>query len=344
MTTGLIIGKFLPPHRGHAFLVEAARAQVDHLVVLVCSLAREPIAGERRVEWLREMFPGVDVRHHTDENPSWPHEHPEFWEIWTASIRRLVPLGPDLVFSSEDYGEELARRLGARHVLVDRERRAFPVSGTAVRDDPVRHWAFVPDCVRPELARRVVVAGPESTGKTTLARELADRFATAWAPEFARDHLDRRSGGAPVSPPCREEDLPEIARGQLAAEDEAARRSNGLVVCDTDLYTTWFYAEEYFGACPGWIRATAQTRRYDLHLLLDADVPWVADPQRDLPHRRAAMLEWLLRALAADGRRHRVVSGAWDERRRAAVEAIAPLVARRPADRAGLDGMRESAE
>ena len=62
MTRGLVIGKFLPPHRGHAFLIETARRQVDHLVVLVCSLGREPIPGDRRVEWLREMLPGADVR------------------------------------------------------------------------------------------------------------------------------------------------------------------------------------------------------------------------------------------------------------------------------------------
>jgi NadR type nicotinamide-nucleotide adenylyltransferase len=327
MTTGLIIGKFLPPHRGHAFLIETALGRVDRLVVLVCSLAREPIPGARRAGWLREMFPAADVRHLTDENPSWPHEHPRFWEVWTESIRRHVPAGPDVVFSSEDYGEELARRLGASHVLVDRERRAFPVCGTAVREDPVRHWAFVPDCVRPELVRRVVVAGPESTGKTTLARDLAAQLSTACAPEFARRHLDRKYRGAALSPPCREEDLPEIARGQLAGEDEAARLSRGVVVCDTDLYATWFYAEEYFGACPAWIRETARTRRYDLHLVLDADVPWVEDPQRDLPHRRAGMLRWLLAALRADGRPHRLVSGSWQDRGRAAAAAVAALLA-----------------
>jgi NadR type nicotinamide-nucleotide adenylyltransferase len=329
VTTGLIIGKFLPPHRGHAFLVETALGQADRLTVLVCSLPDEPIPGERRVGWLREMFPGLDVRHHNDENPSWPHEHPRFWEIWTASIRRHVPWGPDVVFSSEDYGEELARRLGARHVLVDRERRAYPVSGAAIRDDPVRHWRFVPECVRPELARRVVVAGPESTGKTTLARELAGRFAAAWAPEFARGYIDGRyGGGRPPSPPCREEDIPEIARGQLAAEDEAARRSNGLVLCDTDLYATWFYAEAYFGGCPAWVRETARSRRYDLHLLLDADVAWAEDPQRDLPHRRGEMLAWLRAALETAARPWRLVSGSWDERRRAAIEAVRPILAR----------------
>jgi NadR type nicotinamide-nucleotide adenylyltransferase len=328
MAAGLIIGKFLPPHRGHAFLIETALRQVDRLTVLVCSLEREPIPGERRVAWLREMFPTVDVRHHTDETPSWPHEHPRFWELWTASIRRHVPSGPDVVFSSEDYGDDLARRLGARHVLVDRERRAFAVSGQAIREDPVRHWDDVPECVRPELVHRVVIAGPESTGKTTLARELAGHFATAWAPEFARGHLDRKYGGAVSSPPCREEDIPEIARGQLATEDEAARRSNGVLLCDTDLYATWFYAEEYFGTCPAWIRERARARRYDLHLLLGTDVPWVEDAQRDLPHRREGMREWLRTALDSDGRPWRPVRGPWEDRLRGAVAAIEPLYSR----------------
>jgi NadR type nicotinamide-nucleotide adenylyltransferase len=197
-----------------------------------------------------------------------------------------------------------------------------------VRVDHVRHWAFVTECVRPELVRRVVIAGPESTGKTTLARDLADRFATAWAPEFARGHLDRKYEGRPMSPPCEEKDLPEIARGHLAAEDEAARRSNGILVCDTDLYATWFYAEEYFGACPSWIRETARTRRYALHLLLDADVPWVEDAQRDLPHGRRAMVAWLRAALERDARPSRLVSGSWVERLDRAVAAIEPLYSR----------------
>ena len=327
MKTGLIIGKFLPPHRGHAFLVETASRQVDRLIVLVCSLEREGIPGERRVAWVREMFPAVDVRHHRDENPSFPHEHERFWDLWTASIRRLVPTGPDLVFSSEDYGDELARRLGARHVLVDRERRAFPVSGSQLREDPVRLWDFVPECVRPELVRRVVVAGPESTGKTTLARDLAAHFGTAWAPEFARGYLDGKyAGQTPPSPPCTAEDIPEIARGQLAAEDEAARRSDRVLLCDTDLYATRFYAETYFGSCPEWIRETADARRYELHLLLDADVPWVEDAQRDLPHRRHDMLAWLRAALESAGRPYRVVAGSWGERRRQATAAVAAVL------------------
>jgi NadR type nicotinamide-nucleotide adenylyltransferase len=324
MTSGLVIGKFLPPHRGHVFLIESALARVDRLVVLVCSLSREEIPGERRLAWLREMFPAADVRHHTEENPSFPDEHPRFWELWTASIRRLVPTGPDFVFSSEDYGEELARRLGARHVLVDRARRAVPVSGRQLRADPLGAWEFLPECVRPEYVRRVVVTGPESTGKTTLARRLAEHVGTVWVPEFARAHLDARHAGATVpSPPCAEADIPEIARGQIASEDQAARSANRLLFCDTDLYVTRLYSEEYFGACPEWVREAASSRRYDLHLLLDADVPWVADPQRDRPGLRRELLARLRRMLERDGRRYVLVSGCWDERFERAVAAVA---------------------
>jgi NadR type nicotinamide-nucleotide adenylyltransferase len=324
MTTGLIIGKFLPPHRGHAFLIETALARVDRLIVLVCSLQREEIPGEQRVAWLREMFPGTDVRHHVDENPSFPHEHPRFWELWTASIQRLVPAPPELVFSSEDYGDELARRLGARHALVDRERRAVSVSGQQIRADPMGFWDFLPECVRPEYVRRVVVTGPESTGKTTLARRLAEHFATAWVPEYARAFLDgKHAGGVVPSPPCDASDIPEVARGQIASEDEAARAANRLLVCDTDLYVTRLYAEEYFGACPQWIREAAASRRYALHLLLDADVPWVQDAQRDRPRLRQELLARLRLMLEQDGRPYVLVAGDWDERFARACAAVA---------------------
>lgn len=324
---GLVIGKFLPPHRGHQHLVEEARRQVDRLSVVVCSLAREPIPGAQRVAWLREMFPDVEILHHTEENPQEPQGQPDFWPLWTRSLRRLYPVGPDLVFSSEDYGDELARRLGARHVLVDRARRRFPVSGQKIREDPMRHWDFLPACVRPHFVRRVVVTGPESTGKTTLARGLAACFETDWVPEFAREYLDRRYAGRPsLSPPCREDDIPEIARGQIASEEAHARTANRLLFCDTDLYLTAIYAEEYFGRCPGWIRSAAATRRYDLHLLLDPDVPWVADPQRDLPHRRRALADRLLADLTRDGRGQVVVTGGWRERWSRATAAVRPLL------------------
>src|SRR5262249_50790304 len=155
--------------------------------------------------WMKELHPDCRVVPVTDENPSEPREHPDFWEIWTASIRRACPEPIDVVFTSESYGDELARRLGARHVEVDRERVAHPVSGTALRRDPYAQWAFLPPPVRAHYVKRVVITGPESTGKTTLAQQLATHFGTRWVPEYGRVYLDVKGA------PCEESDIPAIA-------------------------------------------------------------------------------------------------------------------------------------
>ena len=314
-TTGLIIGKFLPPHAGHLALVAAARAQVDELTVLVCSLDREPIPGVLRHAWMSELCPDERVVHLDEELPQQPSEHPDFWRLWTAAILERVP-APDVVFTSEDYGDELAARLGARHVCVDRPRSRVPISGRAVRKDPLAAWRFLPPPVRAHFARRVAVVGPESTGKTTLCATLAERYRTRWVPEFARAHLDVK--GAPFAP----EDVALIARGQVAAEDRLARECDRVLFCDTDLATTAIYAEHYFGAAPGWLRVAAMERRYALHLLCDVDVPWVPDPQRDLPHLRDAMLARFRAALDRRGGPTVVLSGSWDERLGRACAAI----------------------
>ena len=148
MLTGFLLGKFLPLHRGHMHLIETARARVDHLTVLVCSLLREPIPGIIRAQWVHELYPDVNVQHCDDEIPSYPHEHPDFWNIWHRTIRRFVPTGPDFVFTSETYGDQLAALLGAQHICVDLDRKIFPVSGTAVRESPLAYWDFIPPSVQ----------------------------------------------------------------------------------------------------------------------------------------------------------------------------------------------------
>ena len=316
---GLILGKFLPPHRGHVHLVMRARELCDELVVLVGTLEREPIPGALRVEWMRELCPpDVHVVHVTDENPQYPHDHPDFWDIWTSTILQSSPFAPDLVFSSEDYGDELARRLGAEHVLIDLERRAVPTSGTLIRDNPYQHWEHIPECVRPHFVKRVVLTGAESTGKTTLAKRLADLFSTVWVPELARGYIDAK-GGFDLS------DMEPIGRGQVASEDEAARRANRLLICDTDAIVTSVYSRYYFGTVPDGLLALADSRRADLYLLFDTDVPWVADSQRDLPHVREEMQAMFRESLRSRAIPYTRIHGTWAERERRAIEAISHL-------------------
>lgn len=318
-TRGMVLGKFMPPHLGHLYLVEFARNYVDDLAVVVGTLQSEPIPGALRFDWMRELFPHDRVLHLTDENPQYPHEHPDFWRIWTDSLTRILPWRPDYVFASEEYGYKLAEVLGARFVPVDISRDTLPVSGTAIRTDPWTHWEYLPRCVRPYYAKRVCVFGPESTGKSTLARNLAAHFGTVAVPEYARTHLEAQEGRVGL------EDMEPIARGQVATEEALVRNANRLLFCDTDVLETTIWSDVLFGECPPWVRAEAERRTYDLYLLTDVDVPWVSDMIRYLPEERRSFFDRCEEALRSRNRPYVRVSGDWDQRWRTAVEAVDQL-------------------
>jgi len=317
----MILGKFLPPHRGHQHLVDFARGFCESLTVLVCSIEREPIPGDLRYMWMREMFPDVRVVSVTEELPQEPSEHPDFWQLWHDAIRRVLPEGPDYVFASEPYGFKLADVLGAQYIPVDPDRRMVPISGRMIREEPMRYWDFIPRCVRPYFVKRVCVFGPESTGKSTLARDLAEHFHTVHVTEFARGLLDQKQGR------CDPEDIPLIARGQAASEDALARQANRVLICDTDLLTTSVWSDVLFGSCPAWIVEEAERREYDLYLLTDVDAPWVADSQRYLPHRREEFRDRCIRVLESRSRPYVRISGSWEQRLRQARKAVDRLIA-----------------
>jgi len=170
----------------------------------------------------------------------------------------------------------------------------------------------------------VVVTGSESTGKTTLAGDLARHFKTVWAPEFSRTYLDEKT--ATTGSPLDAGDVEPIAHGQIAVEDRAIAAARGLALLDTDLVSTTVYARHYYGSCPAWIDRAARERRGDLYLLCDIDVPWVADPARDRPHERAHMHGLFVAALEALGAQYVTIGGSWAERRELAIAAVSSLL------------------
>ena len=334
MTTGLLLGKFMPPHRGHLRLLSEALAAVDELTVMVCSLAAEPIPGELRYAWMRELAPGARVVHVTDENPSLPEDDPEFWEKWLRTIRRVFPDPPDLLITGEAYGDELARRLGSIHLRIDRAPDG--ISATEVRADPMRWWDDIAPPARPWFARRVVLTGSESTGKTTLAARLAAHYGTVWVPEFGRTYVDA------LTRPLERADVDAIARGQLAREAEALPRANRLLILDTDVLSTAVYGEHYYGYAPEWLFAALRERPAHLYLLHDVDVPWVADPQRDRGHMRDEMHGLFRAAVEATGVPVVEIRGDWEDRFRLATEAIDAMSANGLASRRAAEENGES--
>ena len=184
--TGLVIGKFYPPHRGHSYLIDVARSQAAHVTVIVCDAAGQTIPGRLRARWLCEAHPDVEVRRIDDIYP------PDDSRIWAAQTLRWLGYAPDAVFTSEDYGDRYAALMGSTHVKVDRARLVVPCSGTRVRDDPLAWWEYIAPPVRAYYCRRVCMVGAESSGTTTLAAALAAHYDTAWVPEYGREYAEAK--------------------------------------------------------------------------------------------------------------------------------------------------------
>lgn len=328
---GLVLGKFMPLHDGHAHLLHFAQMSCHKLTILVCSLESEPIPGEIRFGWMKEMFPRANVVHHYVDIPQEPSEHPDFWNIWKATIAKHCPGEEfDAVFGSEDYGWKLAETLECEYIPVNRDRNLVPISGTKMRDDPMAHWEFLPTVVRPYFVRRIALLGPESVGKSILTERLSKHFQTVFVDEYGRRYLEEKINNAGYRPDeFREEDIPNIARGQMVSEDSLAYRANRLLFCDTDVLTTTLWANTFFGSCPEWIEKEAERRQYALTLLLSPEgAPHIQDGTRIMtdPKVRTRFFENMRRALDNTNRHYHILEGDWDQRFKKAIDLSEQLL------------------
>ncbi|MDF9794771.1 NadR type nicotinamide-nucleotide adenylyltransferase [Catalinimonas alkaloidigena] len=165
---------------------------------------------------------------------------------------------------------------------------------------------------------KITITGPESSGKTTLSRTLAEKFNTLWVPEYARDYINQ------LHRPYEESDLLEIARGQLAREDEYAQQTRQIYFCDTSLEVIKIWSEFKFKRCHPWILEQHQKRKADFYLLCAPDLPWEDDPQRENPDDREELFEIYQQELS--GEPVQEVWGGEGKRLQAAEEAIRVLL------------------
>jgi len=323
---GLVLGKFYPLHAGHSALIRTAEAACDRVTVQVLASSVESIPLEVRAAWLREEHPGCRIVAAMDEAEV-DFDSPAAWDAHLTVISSLLDEPVDAVFTSDAYGAELARRLHSSWVQVDPGRIATPVSGTAVRADVAGHWWALPGPVRSTLIRRVVVVGAESTGTTTLARDLAEHLRTVWVPEFGREWTDLRPGGIGAPWVTAEFDL--VAREQARMEDAGARLApRPVLVCDTDVLATAVWHERYVGSGSASVEAMAKTRVPDLYLLTGDEIPFVQDGMRDGEHLRGWMTRRFREVLAAQPAPWLEVTGSPTERLTAATAAVEALLHR----------------
>jgi NadR type nicotinamide-nucleotide adenylyltransferase len=319
-TRGLIVGKFYPPHRGHKHLIDSARAQVDNLSVIICRKPNENPPGELRAEWLRKIHTDVNVILIDDELDA------DDSKLWAENSIRWLGYRPDFVFTSEDYGDSFAHYLGCQHIQIDRPRQTVPISGTMVRADPYQCWDYLEPPVRAYYTKRICLVGAESTGKTTLARQLAEHFNTLWVAEYGREYSEEkllRAGGYN----WLTEEFAHIAETQCVRENEAASRANRILICDTDAFATSIWHRRYFGEASPLVDSIAASHRQpDLYLLTDINTPFVQDGTRDGENIRDWMHDTFVTLLTGTGRPFKHLDGSFEKRLQQAIQYIEQLM------------------
>jgi NadR type nicotinamide-nucleotide adenylyltransferase len=355
---GLVIGKFYPPHAGHHFLIRTAAASCARVTVVVMAADVESVPLQDRVAWIRAAHqdrPQVAVTGVVDNLPV-DLDSEDAWAGHVALMRDAVAQGPhlahpvDAVFSSEPYGTELARRFQAAPVLLDQPRDTYAVSGTKVRADPVAHWDALEPPVRAWLTRRVVILGAESTGTTTLSRDLAEALRarggphalTGWVPEYGREltvvklALARAVADPTLPPPTvfdldwDDSDFETVVGRQAADEQRAALAGGPVLVCDTDGLATTVWQERYRGRStePVHTMAAALPPRALYLLTSDEGVDFDDDGLRDGEQLRPWMTGRFREVLAGQPVPWQELRGDRAERLAQALAAVDRLLAR----------------
>ena len=273
MRIGMTLGKFAPLHRGHQHVIETAIAETDHVIVVIYDAPEVTrLALPVRADWISRLYPRVEVILAWDgpvevgDDPAITRKHDEY-------LRRLLAdRGITHFFSSEFYGDHVSRALGAVDRRVDAERLAHPISATAIRAEPYRYRRYLDPIVYWDLTIKVVFVGAPSTGKTTLAEQLAAQHNTVWVPEFGRDYWEAHQVNRRLTLP----QLVEIAEGHRQREESLNRDANRYLFIDTDATITYQFSVDYHGSVHPRVAALADecARRYDVVFLCNTDIPY----------------------------------------------------------------------
>lgn len=310
----------MPVHAGHLALIEFATRHCDELIVSVSYKENDPIGGEVRFSWLREIFinskkikPVLVKDDFDNESLPWP----ERTRVWARFLKRQYQ-NIDILVSSEDYGVLLAEVLGCRHLSFDPNRKIVPVSATRIREKPFTHWEFIPKVVRPYFVKKICFYGPESTGKSFLAQKLAVRYHTEFVPEVAREVV--------TSNEFTLDDIIKIGNLHVERIKEKTKNANRILFCDTDAITTQIYCRHYLSGVPDVLYELEKEIIYDQYFLFDVDVPWVSDGMRDLGERRKEMFAVFKKELETRNLPYLLVQGNYEERTNFVMEEVEKML------------------
>lgn len=332
--TGLILGSFDPPHKGHIYLIDTSYKYVNKLYVIIGTRDDEKNCKERyqSLRYYYSSNPNIIVMrlHHNFDD--YPGEHgttkDEFYKKWVDMIYSKINDKIDVVFTSENYGDEFADYLGVKHIMIDKERRNVSISATDIRNNIVGKWNFLPDVVKPIYTKKIVMVGPESSGKTTMSNMLSERLSTSMVREYGADYIDNldMNKNTRNNKDFTIMDINHIAAGQIYLEDMASTGGNKIIICDTDLMTTQIWSEIYFGTCPKWIVDESYNRKYYMHFLMDIDFDWKDEGIREFPDKRQWHFNRIKSELDKRKLRYEIISGNPEERLNKILKRISSIL------------------
>lgn len=309
---GLVLGKFCPFSKGHQYLIDSAIEKCDNVHIMVCTLNNEPIKGLHRAEWIFETYKNnsdVAIYWCQDENPQKPEECNSvdefYYNYWCPSVySRIKTL--DVVFTSEEYGDEFAKYLGVKHELVDIDRIKVPVSGTSIRVNAFKMWNYIPDIVKPYFVKKIAILGPESVGKSTMVKKLSDFYNTNHVEEYGRTYCE-------IVKPASDFDSDDFIKISLTHNElinERIKTANKLLFVDTEAITTKIFGEMYLNNFESdKIESIINSQLFDLYIILSPDVPWVDDGTRDFPTGRFEHFEKIKSELKKYNKDYFVIDG-----------------------------------
>jgi NadR type nicotinamide-nucleotide adenylyltransferase len=166
------------------------------------------------------------------------------------------------------------------------------------------------------MLKRIAITGPESTGKSSLAKELARYYKCSWVPEYAREYLNK------LERDYNYNDLLLIAKGQKRLENKMALAARGFLFCDTELTVTKIWCEFKYGKVHPWINENLKAQQYDLYFLMNIDLPWEADPLREYPGNRKELFDMYISELQYRGVPFDVISGNGGQRVNQAIQIL----------------------
>lgn len=324
MIKAFVFGKFLPFHKGHQGMINFALSKADHVTVFICCSNKETIPPSVRKEWIANTFKDdsrVEARiycYKEEELPNSSVSSKEISATWADVFTKELP-GVSILVTSEPYGEYVAGYMGIRHIPFDFKRELFPIAASAIANDLFAHWHYLPDAVKPFYAKKVVILGTESTGKSTLTKNLSEHFNCTAVDEAGRDII-ADSNHFEFS------DLALVAAEHARRIEEAMKGSSPLLIIDTDIHITKSYAQFVFKKELAVSEAIYLSNKADLYLYLDKDISYYQDGTRLHEEERNAIDASHRSVLNQHNINIVEISGGWQDRFTKSVAAIHELI------------------